>query len=368
MNSRFLALRLRSALWGVSSALALVAVAGVVACEKKDEETAPAPQAEASAAPSQKSAALDPALSRAMQSVTEGNKGPGAGKEDGPPENGIFAPGMADKQLRVSDPPKITLGAAGGVPKVRLGGVAKPGLKRQISLKIMLDMGASQLPVELLLALETKSEGANIRVSAKVTSAGLAGEAGSNPEAKAAFAALKGSEVSYLLAPNGVPSGFAYKASSNKSSGLAQVLIAAKDVLATVIQPFPEQSVGPDALWMVTTRQGVWDLDMVTYEMVKVTKIEGDAVTLSVDTKRYAASPNFETPFVASDAPLSLLRLEAPGQAQITFVAGDFFPISATVTDHVSAAVGPRGEPNPAERAQMVQASWSADLSVIKKP
>jgi len=255
------------------------------------------------------------------------------------------------------------------MPKLKLGGEIKGGEKRLLTLKLTLDIGASQLPVDLTLALETKADVGAMKVNAKITAASLTSEAGSSAEAKAAFGSLKGSEISYFVAPNGAPTRFAYQASSAKGAGLIQVLIATKDAIASIVQPFPDKAVGAEALWMVTARQGVWDLDMVTYQMVKVQQVSGDTATLSIDSKRYAASPSFATPFVQADAPLSLYRFEAPGQAQVTVRAGDFFPVSATVSGHLAAAVGPvGGEQAAAERAQTVQASWTAELTTGKKP
>jgi len=347
----------------------LLAIGSCCACEKKSEEPAAAPAKEAASASGEPKTELEPELSRAMKSATQRTEGSAPGSQEGPPPSGIFEPGAADAQVRVSDPPKITLGSEGGVPKLKLGGEIKGGEKRLLTLKLTLDIGASQLPVDLTLALETKADAGTMKVSAKITAASLAGEAGSSAEAKAAFGSLKGSEISYFVAPNGGPSRFAYKASSAKGAGLIQVLIAAKDALASIVQPFPDKAVGPEALWMVTARQGVWDLDMVTYEMVKVQQVSGDTATLSIDSKRYAASPSFVTPFVQADAPLSLYRFEAPGQAKITLRTGDFFPVSASVSGRVAAAVGPAGgDQAAADSAQPVQASWTAELTTTKKP
>lgn len=362
--------RYRSLTHASCSALLLVlAIGSCYACEKKSEEPKAAPAKEAASASGEPKTELEPELSRAMKSATQGNQGTAPGSQDGPPQSGIFEPGAADAQVRVSDPPKITLGSEGSTPRLKLGGEIKGGEKRLVTLKLALDIGASQLPVDLTLALETKADVGAMKVSAKITAASLAAEAGSSPEAKAAFGSLKGSEISYFVAPNGAPSRFGYKASSAKGAGLIQVLIAAKDALASIVQPFPDKAVGAEALWMVTARQGVWDLDMVTYQMVKVKEVSGDTATLSIDSKRYAASPSFVTPFVQADAPLSLYRFEAPGQAQITLRTGDFFPVSASVSGHVAAAVGPvGGEPAAADRAQVVQASWTAELTTTKKP
>lgn len=332
-------------------------------CDKKNEESIAASATEDAGAPAQKKSALDPELSRAMQSATENAGTDRNRKEDGPPPNGVFAPGAADSQIRLGDAPKVTLGAEGGMPRQKLGGEVKPGLKRAVKLRLVLNIANSELPVDLGLALETKAEAAAVKVGFKITSAVMAAGPGSGEEAKAALGALKGSEISYTVAPSGARSAFSYKLGSAKSSGVIQVLIAAKDVLASVTQAFPDKPVGPDAFWMVTSRQGVWDLDMVSYDMVKVVKVEGNAVTLSLNTKRYAASPTFNTPFVQADAPLALVQLEAPGQAQLTYTPGEFFPTSGSVNGRVDAGVAPLGDQNAMGRAQMVQASWTADLN-----
>jgi hypothetical protein len=111
--------------------------------------------------------------------------------------------------------------------------------------------------------------------------------------------------------------------------GFRDPVQALSDLLIGVALPFPNKPVGVGAFWMVTTRDVLMGLDVVSYRMVKVEKVEGKVVSLSLNTKRYAASPAFE-----------LEGLPA-SEGKLTIGAGEAFPQTADIQSLIGAALGP---------------------------
>jgi hypothetical protein len=143
--------------------------------------------------------------------------------------------------------------------------------------------------------------------------------------------------------------------------------------------PYPAEPVGVGGFWMVTSRDGMMGLDLVSYRMVRVERVDGEGGVLTVATKRYAANSNFNltglegkfkleefqsvadgTPMVAKDQPLpykGMLKLNLgaliapeedpsqPGQIQISGQARFEFPSVAPPAQ--VAGQGTPGQPAP---------------------
>ena len=124
-------------------ALALLALAG---CEEEQKSD---PQSSSDAA-AQQGPALDPDLAEAVEAASSKKKGqPGADPEGkGPPPNGIFEPGAANRELARGTAPKITIGSEGSAPRVKLASAPPaPGYKRNGSVDLTIRAGRNQLPV-----------------------------------------------------------------------------------------------------------------------------------------------------------------------------------------------------------------------------
>src|SRR5262245_46286997 len=71
--------------------------------------------------------AVDPNLAKAMAAASA-KGGPATLRQPGgPPANGVFDPGAADKEMPKGAAPKITLGSAGSDPKLVLGKMQPAG-------------------------------------------------------------------------------------------------------------------------------------------------------------------------------------------------------------------------------------------------
>lgn len=319
----------------------------LAACQEKSERSAEP------AASIDRNAAIDPALAKAVAAASaNAAKGPAPSASGGPPPNGVFAPGAADKEIARGAAPKLTLGGAGSEPRVSLGSPQpKPGARASGSIQIMMQADPRQpgLPIDLGINLETSkpAEGAPggasfVNVAAKVTSAKV-GVTGVPRELEASIAKLKGAKVSYQVGPDGAGSNYKTEAGADAAE-LKDQLRLLEDALALVTLPRPTQPVGVGAVWMATSRDVVFGMDLVTYRLVKVEEVSGDNVTLSIGTKRYSASNQFTMAGLEPNAPKELLEFQARSDGRLTFAVNNPFPQNGEIQSVFGAALGQGGQ------------------------
>ena len=338
----------------LATSTVVVLALGLSGCEKQE----PQQQSTESDASVDKVAAIDPAVAKALAQASAGvsskKRGPSSANPGGPPPSGVFEPGEADREARRGAAPKVTLGDRGAEPRVTLGPVQpKPGWKSAGTVQVIIqppDPRQQPAPVTVALSLEAQKPklgdaGAGapggaadaITVIAKVTSAEVV-VAGVAAETSARVAKLKGAKIEYQVAADGSGVGFRYDAGA--ASELVDYLRVLSDALALVTLPVPTEPLGKGGFFMTTSREGIYGLDLVTYRMVKVEEVDGDRVTLSVGTKRYAANRRFEFPGLAADAPRDLIEFDAQSEARIERRAGTPFPLGGEVASLLAARLG----------------------------
>src|SRR5829696_7643401 len=137
----------------IAKGLPIVGAAFVVslafaACNKS-EETKSSDDGDAGA--DEKKVALDPELAQAMAAASVGAPARGQPQADGgPPPNGMFAPGAADKEAAKGSAPRVVLGSEGSDPKVSLS-PARPDPGKKLSGKVQVSVQQGQgggLPIE----------------------------------------------------------------------------------------------------------------------------------------------------------------------------------------------------------------------------
>jgi hypothetical protein len=292
----------------------------------------------------------EPDLDKAVANVAaEHSPSAGNGSADGPPPNGIFAPGAADKAMAKGSPATLTLGGDGSEPRVQLGPAAKPGTKRSGSIEVATQADPRQgaIPILLKLTLEAlKPKGdadagaaSGTQMLARVTGASI-NAPGVPAEIAAGVSKLKGSHVDYQVSPDGAGSNFRFEAMKGADPAFSEAIRSLNDTLTLLALPFPAKPVGVGGFWMVTTRDLVMGLDVVTYRLVKVEKIEGTVATLSVNTKRYAASPAFDVEGLPPEVPHSMVQFQAGGDGTLTVSAGEAIPKAGQLDSVVVAALG----------------------------
>ncbi|HEX3777493.1 MAG TPA: hypothetical protein VHV51_23645 [Polyangiaceae bacterium] len=323
---------------GLSFALAL-------GCDKKEDEHHE--ESAASDAGARK-VSDEPDLDKAVASVAAAKGAPnGASGPDGPPPNGIFAPGGADKALAKGAPAIFTLGSDGSEPRVQLGPVPKAGAKHSGTIEVASQSGEQgAIPVSFAVTIEVQKPkpdsdaGASpIQAVVKVTGATI-NAPGVPPEIAASVSKLKGSHVDFQLSPDGAGSNFHYEVAKGVDPGLTSSVQSLSDNLMLLVLPFPSKPVGVGAYWMVTTRDVVNGIDVVTYRLVKVEKVEGNAATLSVNTKRYAASSAFDIEGLPPGVPHSMSEFQGGCQGNLVVNAGDWFAKSGELDSMLAAALG----------------------------
>jgi len=330
-----------------ASCLLAVSLLALVACEKEQESETKVE----SDAGIDKNATLDPELAKAVAAASAGiARGPAAASSSGPPPNGIFPPGRADKEIKRGDPPKITLGGQGSEPRVVLGPAQpKPGMKLTGTIEVVQsDPGRGGLPIEFSLRIEAKkgdksaadagAAPAAVPMLAQVVGA-RAAVAGVPRELDDAVAKLKGAKVEYEVLPDGSGTNYRYDI-GGATPEFRDMMRMLSDTIALVTLPMPAQPVGKGAFWMATSREGVLGLDLVTYRMVKVEELAPNKVTLSVGTKRYATSDRFELDALPPDAPRELAGFEAKSEGRVEFVPGTPFPLAGQVGSLLAAQLG----------------------------
>jgi hypothetical protein len=325
----------------------------VVGCEEKEK-----PAAEVSShkdAGVSKAEALDPDIAQAVAAAASAGPKGASLAQGGPPPNGIFAPGGADKEIARGQPPKLTLGSDGSEPKFTLTPAQpKPGTKQIGTIQVVQQSQGGGLPVEFSVTLEAqkpKEAGATaVTVMAKVTGARVA-ITGAPRELEEQVKKLRGSKIEYQVAPDGAGSGFRYEAPKGLPPELEDIVRALSDGLAMVTLPYPDKPVGAGGFWMATSRDGVMGLDLVTYRMVKVESAAADKVSLSVNTKRYSASPTFDLPGLPPDAPRSLAEFQSMGEGQLELQPGRGFPSGGSQNAVLGASL--QSPSNPAQRGML---------------
>src|SRR5688500_14833226 len=126
-------------------------------------------------------------------------------------------------------------------------------------------------------------------MTVKVTDAKIP-VAGAGKEAEGMIGKMKGTRIEYLVAADGTGSGYKLEPTKTGPPDLSIWLDSLRDTLALVTLPLPQKPLGVGAYWMVTSREGLLGLDLVSYRMIKIEAIKDGVATLSVNVKRYAAS------------------------------------------------------------------------------
>ncbi|MET0792337.1 MAG: hypothetical protein ABW061_12515 [Polyangiaceae bacterium] len=342
----------------------------LMGCDKKEAQRDSEDESAADAGKQKpsKAATDEPDLARAMEGVAADRGAAQGAAAGGPPPNGIFAPGEADKAAAKGSPASFTLGSDGAEPRVLLGPGPKPGTKRSgtVDLATQSDPQQGAIPIQFNVTVEAqkpKSEGdAGVpltQIVTKVTSAKI-NAPGVPADLSAAVAKLKGSAVQYQVGADGAASNVHSEVPKGVDPGFRDPVQALSDLLVGLALPYPTKPVGVGAFWMVTTRDVAMGLDVVSYRLVKVEKVEGNVVSLSLNTKRYAASPAFELEGLPPEAPKTMGEFRAQSEGKLTLVAGEAFLKSGEVQSVVGASLGPADS----KQRAMVQVQSRASLTL----
>jgi hypothetical protein len=329
---------------------------------QKDEPKPEATRKEAEA-PS-KVEAIDPNLAEAVAAASAAPmKGAVPGQaQGGPPPDGVFPPGAADKEAPKGAAPKITLGGEGSEPRVQLGPTKPTKLAGTIQVALQSDPRQGAIPVLLSLSVEPKkAEGKDVPAGAQLVTVRVTGAKVDAPgvpkEMDEQFGKIKGSKVEYALSLNGTPGPF--KVQSTKGAP-EEFVRALSDALALLTVPYPDKPLGAGGFFMVTSRDELMGMDLVTYRMVKVKEVTPEGVTLDINTKRYSASRTLELPGMPPEMDKNLFQFDAMSEGTVRLPVGGVLPTQGEISSMLGAQFA---APDPKRRpALQFQSRAQLDL------
>jgi hypothetical protein len=335
-----------------AKSLSLLLLLALVGCEKNE----PKPESTRKDADAglSKVEAIDPNLAEAVPaaSAAPAQGAPRTQVEGAPPLDGVFAPGAADKELARGAVPKITLGSDGADPKVQLGASKTPAkLSGTIQVAVQSDPRQGALPILLGITVEPKKgeargdKPAAQLVTARITSAKI-DTTGIPKEVDEQIGKLKGSKVEYSILPNGAASGMHLDVAKGAPEDIVHSLA---DALGLLTIPYPDKPIGAGGYFMVTSRDELMGLDLVTYRMIKVKEVTPEGVTLDVNTKRYSASRKLELPGMPPEVDKTLFQFDAAAEGTVRVTPGALLPGTGEVNSVLGAvfnATDPKRRPS----------------------
>ncbi len=333
-----------------STALTLFIALAALGCQKTEpKEETKRPDADAGT----KVEAIDPDLAQAVAQASVGVPSRGAAPaqvEGGPPPDGVFAPGGADKELARGAMPKITLGSEGSAPKAQLGPGKNPAkLSGTIQIALQSDPRQGAIPVLLTLSFEPKkleapAEGDKAAavsqpVLVKVTAAKI--DAPQVPkEVDEQVAKLKGSKLEYSILPGGAGAGFRFDVPKGVPPDFRDMIRSLSDAISLLTIPFPDKPLGAGGYFMVTSRDDFLGLDLVSYRLIKVKQVTPEGATLDVSTKRYAATRSFDFPGLPPEIEKNLAEFQATSEGTVELPSGALLPTKGQVSSVFAAQLG----------------------------
>lgn len=342
-----------------AKSLSLLVLLALTACEKNEPKPESTKKDSESAA--SKVDAIDPNLAQAVAAASverSGARGAPPQVEGGPPADGVFAPGGADKELARGAMPKITLGSDGSEPRQLLGPSKSPAkLSGSIQIAMQQDPRQGAIPVLLDVTLEPKKAEAakegdapvSLPVVVRVTGAKIDVDAAQVPkELNEQLAKLKGSKVEYSILPGGAGAGFRFDSPKGAPEEFKDVVRALSDSLSLLTIPYPDKALGAGGYFMVTSRDDFLGLDLVTYRMIKVKEVTPQGVTLDVSTKRYAANRVFDFPGLPPNIDKNLVEFQATSEGTVQLPLGALLPTQGEVSSVLAAQLGAK---DPKQRA-----------------
>jgi hypothetical protein len=345
-----------------AKSLPLLVLLALTACEKNEPK--PESTHKESDAGASKVEAIDPNLAEAVAAASvarpAGRGGPPQ-VDGGPPPDGVFAPGGADKELPRGALPKITLGNQGSDPKQLLGpGKSAAKLNGTVQIAMQQDPRQGAIPVLLSLTIEPKKAEAgkdgdkppvSLPVSVRVTGAKIDVDPAQVPKGlNEQLAKLKGSKVDYSILPGGAGAGFRFDTPKGAPEEFKDVVRALSDSLSLLTIPYPDKPLGAGGYFMVTSRDDFLGLDLVTYRMIKVKEVTAQGVTLDVSTKRYAANRTFDFPGLPPNIDKNLAEFQATSEGSVQLPLGALLPTQGEVSSVLAAQLGAK---DPKQRAVM---------------
>lgn len=336
--------------------LALGAALLGVACDEKKPSSDTA-HTDAGATSADKYATADPKLEKALQEATDA----GAAADKGPPLNGIFDPGVADRRHAKGAPTKVDMVGEGSSPQVSLApaadasaDAARASSYGPAALQVAVQMGPrAALPTldfGLLLGPAKKDDGGPDWLVAEIKRATTAKDQLGQlpPGLDKEIASLDGSTIRIRLTPDGRESDLQTELAKGSHPELERLVRNAAEALVFATVPLPPQPVGVGAQWIAETRMPLAGLDVIAYRAYRVKSIDGDRIHLMLDVKAYAANKDTQLQGLPKGATLEQFDAESKGELEL--VRGESLARKSDVQQEVVMVFSGPGGPQPAQQ------------------
>ncbi len=367
--------RAKSALLMVALAAPLLGAA--VGCEEKKSA---ADTARTDAGAADKYATADPKLTKALQAAASAS----AASDNGPPPEGIFAAGAADRRHPKGVPTKVDLLTDGAEPKLALSGAAGADASSDAmrassygpaALEIAQQMGqrapATTIDFGLLLSPGKADEGGPDTLVATVKTAALPKEQlGQMPQGlDKEVGTLAGTQLRLKLSPDGMQSDLSMMLGKGTKPDYDRLGQNAVEALAMMAVPLPGKPVGVGAQWIAETRMPLAGLDVVAYRAYRVKSVDGDRLHLTLDLKAYASDKDVQLAGVPKGATLE--QYDVVGQGELELVRGEIVARKADVQQRVVMVFAPPGgvekpEPGQPPQQQMMTAQIVVQATFVR--
>jgi hypothetical protein len=332
-------------------ALSLGALSG---CDEKSSAPANASRSDAG---TDKYVTADSKLTHALQAA-----GSASGAADnGPPPEGIFAAGAADRRHPKGKPTTFEIASEGAEPRVALGpaagGDARPGDYGPAGLRLGEQRGRSARPTvdfTFLLGPAKKDDGgadwllATIKKAAPAPAAQQLGAlpAGMDKE----IGTLAGTDLRLQLTNDGRVGDQGVQLGKTSAPELELLAQSALEALAIMTIPLPAKPVGVGAQWIAESRMPFQGLDVVAYRAFRVKAITDSRVHLTVDMKAYAADKQVNVQGVPKDAVFA--QFDADVQGEMEMVRGESLARTADFQERLMMIFQAPGAPPPEAQGQ----------------
>lgn len=310
---------------------------------------------------------VDNKIASAMRAATQAEAAQAqAGQQGAPPRDGVLGLDAAEREIARGKPAEITLGGAGGTPKLALGtGELRAGEGPKGTLEVSYRIGGSVVPTieygfQVLRAAAEEPD--PLRTKFLLSKAAPAEDQPGRlpPNMAAEVAKLNGSSVEFSSTRQGLPIGAAKVEAKNNDPQLVPLVESASTALTLLVLPRPDAPVGAGAFWMVKSRETFNGADVVVYRMVKVDAVTNDVAELSVNTRRYLAG---NTLSLEGLPPHTIREFQGEGTASLSLRQGAPYPYQGKVRESMLAMVAPNDQPG---QAIPVQSELSASLTTQK--
>jgi hypothetical protein len=358
---------MRAPMQGFGALLAAMALAGV-ACEKQQKSAARASDAGAEVT---KFVTADPKIEKALQAVASA-----APDDKGPPPDGVFGPGLADRRHPRATPTKVDLVSDGAEPRVLIvapGEAARGASYGPAGLELAAQMGARiALPtvdMSLVLGPAKKDDGGSDWIVGDVKKVVPAREQFGElpPGTDREIAKLAGTLLRVKTGADGLGTDVGLVLSKSAPPELERLAQNGNEALQLATVAPPPRAVGVGAQWIAESRMSMAGVDVVAYRAYRVKSVTGDRVRVSMDLKGYATSSDLQLSGVPQGA--KLVQMSAEGQGEMELVKGELVARKADIQERVVMVFqSPAAPATSAQAAPDPFGSGSADPGDQKPP